>query len=79
MFVTQVVWVTATMPYVILAILLIRGIMLPGSTEGVKYFIIPRPDRLLDAQVGTRSRSGHTNGKLLVCTVVYDQVVFISV
>ncbi len=47
----KVVWVTATMPYIILAILLVRGTTLPGSLEGIKYFIIPRFERLLEAQV----------------------------
>ena len=47
----QVVWVTATMPYVVLTILLIRGVMLPGSAAGILYYITPRADRLVDPQV----------------------------
>ena len=47
----QVVWVTATMPYVVLSILLVRGLMLPGSVDGVLYYITPRADRLFDPQV----------------------------
>lgn len=47
----QVVWVTATAPYLILTILLIRGLMLPGSADGVKYFITPRLDKLASSQV----------------------------
>lgn len=47
----KVVWVTATMPYVVLFILLIRGAMLPGAKEGVLYYITPRLDRLGDIQV----------------------------
>ena len=44
-------WVTATMPYVVLSVLLVRGLMLPGATEGILYFITPRIDRLSDPSV----------------------------
>ena len=47
----QVVYVTATMPYIILTILLIRGCMLPGAIEGMKYFITPNLERLNDPNV----------------------------
>lgn len=47
----KVVWVTATMPYVVLSILLVRGLMLPGSTEGIMYFIRPDMEKLTDTQV----------------------------
>ena len=42
---------TATMPYLVLLILLIRGAMLEGALEGVLYFITPKFDRLLDPKV----------------------------
>ncbi|XP_041377036.1 sodium-dependent dopamine transporter-like isoform X2 [Gigantopelta aegis] len=47
----KVVWVTATMPYVIMSILLVRGAMLPGAADGVKYFITPDLARLADPKV----------------------------
>ncbi|XP_071175992.1 sodium-dependent noradrenaline transporter-like [Mytilus edulis] len=47
----KVVWFTATIPYLILTILLIRGAMLPGAAEGVSYFITPNMSRLGDPQV----------------------------
>ena len=53
----QVVWVTATMPYVVLSILLVRGLMLPGSTDGILYYITPRADRLFDPQVRVLQRT----------------------
>ncbi|XP_046361791.1 sodium-dependent dopamine transporter-like isoform X1 [Haliotis rufescens] len=47
----KVVWVTATMPYIIMAILLVRGSLLPGAKEGITYFITPNLSRLGDPQV----------------------------
>lgn len=32
----KVVWVTATMPYVLLSVLLVRGLMLPGAFAGIR-------------------------------------------
>jgi len=49
--------VTATMPYVVLTILLVQGLMLPGSLDGIVYYITPRLDRLIDPQVsGTHTQ-----------------------
>lgn len=47
----QVVYVTATFPYVMLLILLIRGVTLPGASEGVKFYLYPDLSRLSDPQV----------------------------
>ncbi|XP_070572803.1 sodium-dependent serotonin transporter-like [Ptychodera flava] len=47
----KVVWVTATAPYIILSILLVRGVTLPGSREGILYYITPRWEPLLETGV----------------------------
>ena len=39
MYVFQVVYITATMPYVVLFVLLIRGVTLPGSLNGIKAYL----------------------------------------
>ncbi len=41
----------ATFPYVILVILLVRGVTLEGYMEGIKFYIIPKWDKLLDVNV----------------------------
>ncbi|CAG2102584.1 unnamed protein product [Medioppia subpectinata] len=47
----KVVWFTATAPYFILTILLIRGLFLPGAVEGILYYINPRLEKLLEPSV----------------------------
>uniref|UniRef100_A0AC34PVQ2 Sodium-dependent serotonin transporter n=1 Tax=Panagrolaimus sp. JU765 TaxID=591449 RepID=A0AC34PVQ2_9BILA len=49
----KVVWVTATAPYFILTILLIRGITLPGASKGIYYYLVPDFDKLYDPNVWT--------------------------
>ncbi|KAL3856698.1 hypothetical protein ACJMK2_011422 [Sinanodonta woodiana] len=45
------VWVTATMPYVVLLILLVRGCTLEGASRGIYYYLNPQFDRMLDIGV----------------------------
>lgn len=47
----KVVYFTATFPYLVLIILLVKGVTLPGAVEGIKYFIIPQWDRLLEVDI----------------------------
>ncbi|KPI99347.1 Sodium-dependent serotonin transporter [Papilio xuthus] len=47
----KVVWVTALAPYVVLLILLARGVTLPGATEGIRYYLTPEWHKLQNSKV----------------------------
>uniref|UniRef100_A0A8B9LES5 Sodium- and chloride-dependent GABA transporter 2-like n=1 Tax=Astyanax mexicanus TaxID=7994 RepID=A0A8B9LES5_ASTMX len=47
----KVVYFTATFPYLMLAVLLVRGLTLPGAINGIKFYLYPDPSRLSDPQV----------------------------
>jgi SNF family Na+-dependent transporter len=47
----KLVYVTSLFPYVVLTILGIRGWMLPGAAEGIKFYIYPDFSRLSDVKV----------------------------
>ncbi|XP_064410224.1 sodium-dependent dopamine transporter [Latimeria chalumnae] len=47
----KVVWITATMPYVVLTVLLFRGITLPGAIDGIKAYLSVDFLKLCEASV----------------------------
>ncbi|XP_069109757.1 sodium- and chloride-dependent creatine transporter 1-like [Argopecten irradians] len=49
----KVVYVTALLPYLLLTIFLVRGLLLPGAVDGIIFYLSPDFRRLLDYQFGT--------------------------
>ncbi|XP_070657115.1 sodium- and chloride-dependent glycine transporter 1-like isoform X3 [Bos indicus] len=47
----KVVYFTATFPYVVLTILFFRGVTLEGASTGIKYYLTPQWDKILEAKV----------------------------
>ncbi len=71
----KAVYVTAILPYVILVVLLVHGIGLEGSADGVYFFLMPNFSKLLDfgcwsdAAVQVFFTLGPGNFKLPVCHI----------
>lgn len=57
--VPQAVWVTALAPYVVLFILLARGVTLPGADVGIKYYLTPEWEKLKESKVGASCFRSH--------------------
>lgn len=53
----QVVYFTATFPYLMLVVLLIRGVTLPGAAQGIQFYLYPNITRLWDPQVSSYYRT----------------------
>lgn len=47
----QVVYFTATFPYLILVMLLVRGVTLPGAWKGIQFYLTPQFHHLLSSKV----------------------------
>uniref|UniRef100_A0A3Q3XG24 Transporter n=1 Tax=Mola mola TaxID=94237 RepID=A0A3Q3XG24_MOLML len=46
----KAVYITSTLPYLVLTIFLVRGLTLKGSFDGIKYLFTPKIDELLNPQ-----------------------------
>jgi neurotransmitter:Na+ symporter, NSS family len=49
--VSKVVMITVPLPLVLLAILLVRGLTLPGAMDGIRYYLTPDFSRLLEPKI----------------------------
>lgn len=54
----QVVWFTALFPYLVLVLLLIRGISLPGAGEGITYYLTPNFEAIKNVNVSPDQEAG---------------------
>lgn len=57
----RVVYVTATLPYLLIGAFLWRAVTLPGATIGLQYFFGPRWELLLDAEVWVSAAAQNFN------------------
>nr|XP_027223828.1 sodium- and chloride-dependent GABA transporter ine-like [Penaeus vannamei] len=57
----KVVYVTATVPYLLLGAFLWRALTLPGASNGLQYFFEPRWELLMDAQVWVNAAAQNFN------------------
>ena len=47
----QVMYVAAIFPYILLTVLLVRGLTLDGHAEGIDFYVKPNITKLSEAQV----------------------------
>lgn len=64
---SQVVYVTATFPYFVLIVLVIRGATLEGSLQGVAFYLTPDWQRLANAQVAADPDDANTPARSALC------------
>lgn len=68
----QVVYFTATFPYVMLVVLLVRGLTLPGAMDGLAFYLYPDPTRLVDPHVSKKSFNINTKASCQLSSIPLD-------
>jgi len=53
--VSKVVMITVPLPMILLAVMLVRGITLPGAMDGIRYYLTPDFSRLLEPKIWLRA------------------------
>jgi len=66
-----VVYVTATLPYILLFVLLVRSLFLPGSLDGITFFLKPNFEKLLELQVRLLHLLAHSRLKVILIVDQY--------
>ena len=56
----KIVYVTTTMPFVVLFILGVKGWTLPGAGVGISYFLTPKVSALSNIKVWSDAAGEHT-------------------
>ena len=51
-------YVTAIFPYILMTILLIRGVTLPGAFDGIKFYLLPDFEKIKKSSVSIFDVSG---------------------
>lgn len=52
---SQAMYFTAIFPYIMMFVLMLRGLTLPGALSGIKYYLYPQLLRLTDPQEDSQS------------------------
>ena len=63
----KVIWVTAIFPYIVLIVLLIRGLTLEGASQGIAYYLTPQWHKLLHINVSYCFLQGFPRS---ICTII---------
>jgi len=64
----KVVYVTALLPYLVMLILLIRGVMLEGAVDGIYYYLVPNMTKLWE--IGVMVHWNFLCNPMLLCSFI---------
>lgn len=67
---------TSLFPYVLLTILLIRGITLPGAMEGIRFYISPNLSKLKESEVNIIIKIYCNNHFFLYYCLIFKAIIY---